>query len=154
MQFIYTRCIDTKFVNNICQTNTTRKASPKNVCVVHFVNKGIDDLHLSSIFPSNVVINSLPKKLREEDEVPVVTVKLDPPIRNKILNYKQTVKNLDIRKEDGKFFVHDLPQCECSQSVFKDPVHNHVVTGDLRIIRNKKLRKLISKGPNFREKKS
>ena len=89
----------------------------------------------------------------EEEEIPVVTVKLDPPIRNKILNYKQTVKNLDIRKEDGKLFVDDLPQCECSQSVFKDPVHNHVVTGDLRIIRNKKLRKLISKGPNFREKK-
>ena len=145
--------IDTKFVKNVCQTNSTNKSPPKNVCVVHFVNKGIDDIHLSSIFRSTVVINSLPEKLREEEEIPVVTVKLDPPIRNKILNYKQTVKDLDIRQEDGKFFVHDLPECECSQSLFKDPVHNHVVTGDLRIIQNKKLRKLISKGPNFRENK-
>ena len=49
--------------------------------------------------------------------------------------------------------VENLPQCECSQSVFKDPVHNHVVTGDLRIIENSKLRKLLSKGPNYRENK-
>ena len=27
----------------------------------------------------------------------------------------------------------------------------HVITGDLRIITNKKLRELVSKGPNFRE---
>ena len=29
--------------------------------------------------------------------------------------------------------------------------HGHIVTGDLRVIENKKLRNLICKGPNFRE---
>ena len=29
--------------------------------------------------------------------------------------------------------------------------HGHIVTGDLRFIENRKLRKLMSKGPNFRE---
>ena len=39
-------------------------------------------------------------------------------------------------------------------SQFVNGHHGHVVTGDLRIIRNDKLRKLISKGPNFREPKT
>ena len=57
--------------------------------------------------------------------------------------------------------VENFPQCECSQSVFKDPVHNHIVTGDLRIIENfklrisenSKLRKLLRKGLNYQENK-
>ena len=42
----------------------------------------------------------------------------------------------------------------CSESVYSDPHHGHVVTGDLRIIGNSKLRKLFSKGPNYRENKT
>ena len=43
--------------------------------------------------------------------------------------------------------------CECEQSDFKDPHHGHVVTGDLRIVNNIKLRNLFKKGPNYREPK-
>ena len=32
-----------------------------------------------------------------------------------------------------------------------DENHDHVLTGDIRIITNSKLRKLVSKHPNFRE---
>ena len=35
-----------------------------------------------------------PEKLRESDHIPVVTFHLDRPIRNKILNYKRTVKEI------------------------------------------------------------
>ena len=35
-----------------------------------------------------------------------------------------------------------------------DPVHGHIVTGNLNIIENNKLRKLLSKGPNYREAKT
>ena len=108
------------------------------------------DLHLSYIFRSNVAINFLLETLRPDEDIPVVTVKLDPRISNKILKYKHTIKD---RKEDCIFFVENLPQYDCSQSLFKDPVHNHVVTGDLRIIENSKLRKLLSKGPNYRDNK-
>ena len=51
-------------------------------------------------------------------------------------------------------FVHNLPSCECSNSEFSDPHHKHIVSGDLRIIENSKLRKLLSKGPNYREPKT
>ena len=145
--------IDTKFADKIINSNPVRRTAPKNVCVVHFVNKGMDDLHLSSIFKSKDVVNLLPEKLREDEHIPVVTFHLDPPIRNKILNYKKTVTEIEIIKQNNSFIANNLPTCECSTSLFKDPVHNHVVTGDLRIITNPKLRKLISKGPNFRENK-
>ena len=39
-------------------------------------------------------------------------------------------------------------------SEFCDSHHKHIVSGDLRIISNPKLRKLLSKGPNYREPKT
>ena len=41
--------------------------------------------------------------------------------------------------------------CSCENSPFKDSHHGHIVTGDLRLIGNSKLRKLFSKGPKYRE---
>ena len=53
-------------------------------------------------------------------------------------------------------YVVDPPcsGCSCNQSPFLYQPSGHVITGDLRIISNRKLRKLISKGPNFREQNS
>ena len=41
--------------------------------------------------------------------------------------------------------------CACKQSNFLYQPLGHVITGDLRVIKNKKLRNLIAKGPNYRE---
>ena len=41
--------------------------------------------------------------------------------------------------------------CECSKSVFCDPHHGHVVCGNLKIIENRQLRKLMCFGPGYRE---
>ena len=62
--------------------------------MIEFTNKGMDKLHISSIFKSNDVIDKLPDSLRAEPHVPAVTMKLKNTIRNKILNYKDTVKSL------------------------------------------------------------
>ena len=44
-----------------------------------------------------------------------------------------------------------IVECDCQQHKdFLDGDHGHVLIGDLRII-NSKLRKLLSKGPTFRE---
>ena len=110
------------------------------------------------LLPSNLLIRDLPERERElpealqgKDEIPACTMKLDPPIRGKILNYKETVSSLKIHVDDDVSFVENLPTCDCSASQFCDPHHNHIVSGDLRIIDNSKLRKLFSKGPNYRE---
>ena len=56
--------------------------------------------------------------------------------------------------DDDVSFVRNLPSCECESSEFCDPHHQHVITGDLRVVSNQKLRKLLTKGPNYREAKT
>ena len=51
-------------------------------------------------------------------------------------------------------FGTGLSHCDCQNSSFLNKDHGHILTGDLRIINNKHLRKLMSKGPNYREPKS
>ena len=77
---------------------------------------------------------------------------LENTIRNKIFNYKQTVNQFDVH--DQLTYGTGLSSCECHRSPFLDEHHGHIVTGDLRIIENRDLRRLLSKGPNFREPRS
>ena len=74
---------------------------------------------------------------------------MTPTIRNKIFNYKETVES--INTDDLDTFGTNLPSCQCQDSPFVDPDHGHIMTGDLSFVKNKHLRKLISKGPNYRE---
>ena len=41
--------------------------------------------------------------------------------------------------------------CDCTRSKFCNEPHGHIITGDLRIVKNRKLKKLLSKGPKYRE---
>ena len=45
----------------------------------------------------------------------------------------------------------DSLPCKCNDSPFVDKYHKHIVTGDLRIIKNNTLRKLFIKGPKYGE---
>ena len=130
-----------------------KKTHGKNPCIIHFINKGLNRLGLSKIFRLPDVVASLPPELQGDNEVPFPTYKLAAPIRNKILNYKEAINSVHIDIDEDVSIVHNLPSCECSSSPFCDPHHKHIVTGDLRIIENQKLRKLFSKGPNYREAK-
>ena len=46
--------------------------------------------------------------------------------------------------------MNNLP-CNCTTSPFTDPNHGHIVTGDIPIVQNNKLRKLLCKGSKYRE---
>ena len=75
------------------------------------------------------------------------------------MNYEQTVRSIQHMTEGDISLTLDsetssLFPCSCSDSEYCDPHHGHIVTGDLRIIENAKLRKLFSKGPNYRENKT
>ena len=52
---------------------------------------------------------------------------------------------------ESKDWKSDHVSCHCTDSKFIDKHHKHIVTGDLRIIANKKLRNLLLKGPTNRE---
>ena len=61
---------------------------------IHFRKKVLEVIHFNSILHENVVINCLPESLRE-DEIPSTVYSLSNTIRNKIFNYKNTVKNIN-----------------------------------------------------------
>ena len=97
--------IDTKLLSVETTSQQSKTSAPKNVCVVHFVNKGID---LSKVFKSDEIFDKLPEVLQQSDGIPVVTMRLDPPIRSKILKYKQTVNCLSIVRDGSKYKVEKL----------------------------------------------
>ena len=87
-----------------------------------------------------------------DDDIPMVVYKLTPSIRSDIFNYKSFVSNFNIDE------FHNNPNCIpcfCHEPGFNptliDGQHGHIVTGELKIIKNIKLHNLISKGPKYRE---
>ena len=44
-----------------------------------------------------------------------------------------------------------IRSCKCNNSPFVDRYHQHIVTGNLRIIKSNELRKHFIKGPKYRE---
>ena len=85
-----------------------------------------------------------------EDDIPMVVYSLSQPIRSKVLNYKKFVKELDLDR-----FKEDSSIIKCNCSHYSDDFINqdrkHILTGNLQIIKCNKLRKLLSKGPKYRE---
>ena len=103
-------------------------------------------LNLGSMIHKEEIKEIIPLAALDKHE-PMIVYKYDKTIRNKIFNYKETVEE----------YVQDCElkmECNCASSKFSDKDHGYVVTGDLNIIKNKKLRELFKKGPNYREKKA
>ena len=118
----------------------SHRLAPNNICNVKFVNKGMKLIRLPSILNDPEVIKYLPSKdLQTKEIIPVVTYNLGNTIRNKIFNYKETVESVFIN--DNNSVCTGVCNCHSSNSVDKD--HGHVITGDLKIIKNNKLRKLF-----------
>ena len=76
----------------------------------------------------------------------MVTYKLTPPISTKFFNFNNFVKNIDL---DLFLANPDSLPCKYNSSPFVHKYHKHIVTGDLRIIKNNALRKLFIKGRNL-----
>ena len=80
--------------------------------------------------------------------MPMVTFKLAPPLSTKFFNFNKFFNNLDL---DLFLTNPDSLPCKWNNSPFIDRYHKHIVTGDLRIIRNNVLRKHFIKGSKYRE---
>ena len=63
-----------------------------------------------------------------------------------VFNYNQALRNIDL--DD---YRNASSSCDCQSSTFRYEPHGHVIIGDLRIGRNTKLRRLLEKGPKYRE---
>ena len=113
---------------------------------VNFCNKGMDFINLSQILNSPELIKHLPTAFNKNS--PMVVFDLTKSIRSKIFNHKKTIQELDV---DAFLADPSIFPCSCNDSPFKDNHHGHIISGDLRIVENNKLRKLLTKGPKFRE---
>ena len=147
----YELLIDVFLTKTMKDPKRTEKKSPKFILPIYFHNKGLEFIQLKNILRKPNVMSKLPEILQDEDP-PSVVYSLSSTIRNKIFNYKETVDSIDTANFET--FGTNLSACTCSDSPFVDPDHGHILTGDLRILKNPHLRKLISKGPNYREPKN
>ena len=114
------------------------------VMVVHFHNKGIEMVDLPKILNSRYVRDAIPSFLSESDP-PMISYSYTKNISSMIFNQKRVIEDLDFNVGTEGL------QCQCSMSDFCYQPVGHVVTGDLTIIRDAKLRHLIAKGPSYRE---
>ena len=112
---------------------------------VKFANKGIDALNVSNILNQKSVQNKIPPYFQYK-ESPCISYSYIRSVASKIFNYKASLQQLDFQG-----LSQDLPPCNCSDSQFLYAPCGHIVTGDLNIVRNVKLRDLLSKGPKYRE---
>ena len=110
----------------------------------------MEDINVSKIFQMNDVFD--PFNLQEHENIPVTTYKLVATIRNKVFNYKQTVETIEL--EERQSLNDDIYPCNCENSEFGDADHVLIMTRDLHLTKNQKIRKLFTKGRSFREPQS
>ena len=67
-------------------------------------------------------------------------------VASKLFNFATTLSNFNVSE-----YLSNPQTCQCKESKFCFEPHGHVITGDLRVIKNAKLRELVAKGPKYSE---
>ena len=128
-----------------------KRKRPKFQLKLCFNNKSFDFINLAKILRDREVKEIVHRTDGfEEDDIPSIVFSLNEPIRSKIFNYSKFVSSLDI---DLAFNNINSVPCHCPQynPAHIDTFHKHIISGDLSIVKNSKLRNLLDKGPKFRE---
>ena len=105
------------------------------------INKGMDFIDLPSIFRDKSVQSSIPNYFKN-CKVPIICYKYNQPIRGAIFNFNKLVSDLDIET-----YTPDSRACKDSKYVY--PAAGHVITGNLKIISDSRIRSIIAKGPKI-----
>ena len=127
-------------------TSSAKKSPPSNCCHIKFSNKAHDFINIHKILKNKEVLNSLPSHLVKDS--PTVVYQLSDTVRSKLFNYKKFVQDIDV---DSFIDNPDILPCDCDHSPFVNHDHGHIISGNLNIVSDHNLRKLISKGPKYRE---
>ena len=125
----------------------SKKKPPQNVCSKFFENKGVEFISIARILRDPDIAKSLPSS-SVKFPIPIVTYKLIPLLSTKFFSFNKFVNNLDL---DLFLTNPNSLSWQCNNSPFVDRHNKHIVTGDLRIIRNNVLRKIFNKGPKYRK---
>ena len=109
---------------------------------ISYLNKGIDFIDLAGIFKDRRVSDKIPKYFKNS-ETPMICYKYKKATRCLLFNYNKIVSDLNITTSTPT-------QCDCSTSKFCYAPAGHIITGDLGVIKDNRIQKLISKGPKYR----
>ena len=109
---------------------------------IPFINKRMDITDLPSIFRDKSVHSSIPNYFKNY-EASINCYKYNKPIRSAIFIFNKLVSDLDIE-------TCNLDSCVCKDSIYGYPATGHVITGNLRIISDSRIRSITAKGPKYR----
>jgi hypothetical protein len=112
---------------------------------IPFANKGIDAINISNILNKKEVVQIIPPYFKNQS-VLIVAYSYTNSIGHKIFNYKEALQDIKIEE-----YPMNPLTCDCSHSPYQYNSSGHLITGDLNIIQDESLRKVISHGPIFRE---
>ena len=107
--------------------------------VIEFSHKYVDLLNLSQLLHSPELIKTFPSK----ETYPKITYKYTPTIGSVVFNYSKFSKEIQVDNIDNY-------PCTCTGSRFKDDFHDHIVTGNLDIIDDERIRSIFEFGTNYR----
>ena len=82
----------------------------------------------------------------KDKEPPVIPYQYSNEVANKLFNFSSTLSNMYITN-----YLFNPKHCQCNTSKVSYEPHGHVITGDLIVIENVKLREFVAKGPKYRE---
>ena len=74
-------------------------------------NKGFDKIHVSGIFRCQDIILQLPGPSQTDGNILLPTMKLIKTIRNKVLNYRDTVQAISVMTDDKVSFLNNTFPC-------------------------------------------
>ena len=118
---------------------------PKHFMKIKFLNKAVDAINLPGLLRSTSVTDKIPVYFRDK-EPPTVSYEYTSTIASKLFNFAPTLSNLNVSE-----YLSNSQTCQCKESKFCFEPHGHVVTGDLRVIENARLREKNAKGAKYRE---
>ena len=126
----------------------TPAEKPKNFMKIKFLNKAVNAINLPALLRSTSVADKIQVYFRDK-EPPVVSYEYTSTVASKLFNFAQTLSNFNVSE-----YLSNPQTCQCKESKFCYEPHGHVITGDLRVIENAKLRELVATGPKYREPNS
>ena len=101
--------------------------------------------NLPAILRSKSATEKIPTYFTNK-EPPIISYEYTNTIASKLFNFASTLSDLDITD-----YLANPQSCQCKTSKHCYKPHGHIITGDLTVIENAKLRELVSKGPKYRE---
>ena len=131
-----------RYQNN---TDTAEKQPNDRFIQLHFSNKGIDMINFPQLLHSRPVLDTISGFIANK-RPPLVSYSYSKTIGPKIFIFKRCIKDFNF---DDDSISNGI--CNCKDSAYIDHDIGHVLTGNLNILRDRKLRKLLQKGPTYRE---